>query len=274
MDLKLSGHSVLVTGGSRGIGRAIALGFAGEGALVAICGRDRAQLEVTKVEIEALGTRCHAISADLARADECRRVVDETAERFGRLDSLINNASVSVDKASSSLEDTTDAQLLERIEGKAMVAIRCSRAALAHMRKAGGGRIVMIGGVSARTVIRGDEAMSIGSVLPQGIGNAALANFTKFLSEDVAKDNIAVNIVHPYFTHTGRFPGRRTQYARAHGLTETEAEAKLISQMPIGRFVYPSDIAPLVVLLGSPLVGAITGQSVAVDGGAARAVAY
>lgn len=274
MDLKLHGHAVLVTGSSRGIGRDIALGFAKEGALVAICGRDQTQLHATRAEVEALGAQCHAMIADLGNAEDCRRVVEETASHFGRLDTLINNASTSVDKTPKSLEDATDAQLLERVVGKAMVAVRCSRAALAHMREVAGGRIVMIGGVSSRTVIRGEEAMSPGSTLPQGLGNASLANFTKFLSEEVAKDNIAVNIVHPYFTRTGRFPARLAQYARDRGLTEAEAEARLVSHMPIGRLIDPSDITPIVLMLGSPMVGAITGQSIAVDGGATRGVVY
>jgi 3-oxoacyl-[acyl-carrier protein] reductase len=274
MDLELKGHAVLVTGGSRGIGRDIALGFAREGALVAICARDQAQLDATRSEITALGATCHTIAADLGKAEDCRRVVDDTARRFGRLDVLVNNASTSVDKTPNSLEDATDTQLLERVLGKTMVAIRCSRAALGYMRRAGGGRIVMIGGMSARTVIRGEESMSAGSGLPQGLGNASLANFTKFLSEEAAADKIAVNIVHPHFTYTGRYPARLAKYAAARGISETEAEERLISHMPMGRFVYPSDITPIVLLFGSPLVGIITGQSIAVDGGATRAIAY
>lgn len=116
--------------------------------------------------------------------------------------------------------------------------------------------------------------MSPGSTLPQGLGNASLANFTKFLSEEVAKDNIAVNIVHPHFTRTGRFPARLSQYAQDRGISEAQAEVQLISHMPIGRLIDPSDITPIVLMLGSPLVGAITGQSIAVDGGATRGVVY
>lgn len=274
MDLKLGGHAVLVTGSTRGIGRDIALGFAREGALVAICGRDQKQLQATKAEVVAIGAQCHAMIADLSKADDCARVVNETASHFGRLDTLVNNASTSVDKTPNSLEDATDDQLLARVVGKAMVAVRCSRAALVHMRRVAGGRIVMIGGVSSRTIIRGDEAMSPGSTLPQGLGNASLANFTKFLSEEVAKDNIAVNIVHPHFTRTGRFPARLSQYAQDRGISEAQAEVQLISHMPIGRLIDPSDITPIVLMLGSPLVGAITGQSIAVDGGATRGVVY
>jgi 3-oxoacyl-[acyl-carrier protein] reductase len=274
MDLKLRGRAVLVTGGSRGIGRDIAVGFAKEGALVAICGRDLAQLNAAKQEITQNDGTCHAISADLGRADDCQRVVDETVSRFGRLDVLVNNASTNVDRTPKSLEDATDTELLERVIGKTMMAVRCSRASLVHMRRAGGGRIVMIGGMSARTVIRGEEAMAAGSGLPQGLGNASLANFTKFFSEEVASDKITVNIVHPHFTRTGRYPERLARYAKARGLSEIEAEEKLLSHMPIGRFIYPCDITPAVLLLGSPLSGAITGQSIAVDGGATRAIAY
>ncbi len=207
MDLKLRGAAVLVTGGSRGLGRDFALGFAAEGADVAICARDRAQLEATAAEIRAHGVKCVAISANLFDGADCQRVVDETAAAFGRLDVLVNNASTSVDKTPKSLEDATDNQLMERFLGKTMAAIRCARAALPHMRRAGGGRIVNIGGTAARSVFRPGELLSNASGLPQGLGNSSLANFSKYLAEEAAPDGILVNLVHPHVTRTSRHAG-------------------------------------------------------------------
>jgi 3-oxoacyl-[acyl-carrier protein] reductase len=274
MDLKLRGAAVLVTGGSRGLGRDFALGFAEEGADVAICARDRTQLEATAADIRARGAKCVAISADLFDGADCQRVVDETTAAFGRLDVLVNNASTSVDKTPRSLEEATDNQLLERFLGKTMAAMRCARAAIPHMRRAGGGRIVNIGGTAARTVFRPGELLSNASGLPQGLGNSSIANFSKYLAEEVAPAGILVNLVHPHVTRTSRHASRLAQRAKDLGVSEAEAEAVFLKQIPLGRMIEPSDVTPLVLFLSSPLAGAITGQALAVDGGALRGVNY
>lgn len=115
MDLGLHGKAVLVTGGNRGIGRQIALDFAGEGANFAICARNRALLDKTAADIHAVGVEELALAAGLFEATDCRRVVDATAEAFGRLDILVNNASTIV---SGTLQTATDDQLMERLLGR------------------------------------------------------------------------------------------------------------------------------------------------------------
>ena len=206
MDLKLKNTVVLVTGGSRGIGLAIAKGFAAEGARVAICGRDAARLAEAAAEI---GNGAVGFQADLFQADDCRIVA---------------------------------------------------------------GRVVNIGGSSARAVSR--YRPGTGSGLPQGLGNAALANFTRHLAEEVAHDGIVVNIIHPSLTRTDRHIGRMERRAASAGITVDEAEAEVGKTFPIGRVPVPEDIVPLVLLLSSPLAGAITGQAMAVDGGMGLAVQY
>lgn len=263
MDMGLRGKGVLVTGGSRGIGRAIALAFAAEGANVAICGRDRAQLAKTEPEIAALGVKSLAIQADLFEADGCRRVVDETAEAFGRFDVLVNNASTNVP---GSLETATDEQLLERVMGKTLASMRTSRAALPHFRKVGGGRIICIGGTSVRH--HGKTS------LPSGLGNSSVVNFARHLSDQVAREGILVNVVHPPPTKTDRFPDRLAARAREIGGSLEEAEASFAREYAINRVVEPDDIAPIVVFLASPGASAITGQSIVVDGGHSPAIAY
>ena len=272
MDLRLRDAAVLVTGGSRGIGFAIALGFAAEGARVAICGRDAARLEQAVAEIRSTGAQAVGIRADLFQPDDCRAVVDQAVAAFGRLDVLVNNASTNVDGTPGSLEDATDAQVMERFMGKTMGAIRCTRAALPHLKAAGAGRVVNIGGSSARAVAR--HRPGAGSGLPQGLGNAALANFTKHLAEEVARDGIVVNIIHPSLTRTDRHIGRMARRARDGGITIEQAEAEVGATFPIGRVPTPADIVPIVLLLSSPLAGAITGQAMAVDGGMLLGVEY
>jgi 3-oxoacyl-[acyl-carrier protein] reductase len=275
MDLQLRGKSVLVTGGSRGIGRQIALSFAEEGARVAICARNQEQLDKTANEIRALGADCIALSVDLNLAADCQRVIDETVAAFGGIDILVNNAGTNVDRAPSKLGDATEDQIMERVSGKALAAIRCSRAAVPYMQKAHAGRVICIAGTSARNVSRGRERPSSeGNPVISGLGNAMITNFGKMLAEQNAKDGILVNVIHPGVTKTDRHPNRMKKRAAELGMTEAEAEADLASYVPIGRIVEPTDIAPLVVLLCSPVNGAITGQVIAVDGGFCRGIFY
>jgi len=263
MDLALKGKSVVVTGGNRGIGRAIALAFASEGANVSIVGRDTKALAAVKGEIEAKGVKAHAIAADLFTAEGCTRAVDETAATFGGLDVLVNNASTSV---SGSLETLTDDQLMERLQGKTLAYMRCSRAALPWLRKAGGGRIICIGGGAAREI----GATS----LPSGLGNAALTNFAKHLAVIVAPEKITVNVVHPPFTKTDRYPKRLEARAKQLGVSLEEAEASFVANFPIGRLIDADDIAPTVLFLASPQASAITGEAIAIDGGSSTGVFY
>lgn len=274
MDLGLHGSVALVTGGSRGIGRDIALGFARQGARVAICARHKDSLDSTARDVRALGAMCLTITVDLVQSADCRRAVDETASYFGRFDTLVNNASASVDSTPNTIADASDEQLTARFIGKTMPAIRCARAALSHMKLAGGGSIINVGGTSVRSTFREGELPFSGSGLPQGIGNAALANFSKHLAEEAARDNISVNIVHPHITRTDRHPQRVQYRAKQLSISIDEAETSLAKDIPIGRVLEPSDITPVVLFLASPLARAVTGQSIAIDGGALRTINY
>ncbi|MFT5449681.1 MAG: 3-oxoacyl-[acyl-carrier protein] reductase [Gammaproteobacteria bacterium] len=263
MDLQLKNKSILVTGGNRGIGLSIALGFAAEGANVAICGRDQRALDNARQAIEACGVKAVAVATDLFTAEGCELAVSTAFDAFGGLDVLVNNASTNV---GGQLETLADEQLIERFMGKTLASMRCSRAALPHLRRSGAGRVICIGGAAARFAAR--------STLPSGLGNASTANFVKHLSNDVAADGITVNIVHPSFTKTDRYPARRAALAEREGISLDEAEASFASEFPIGRIVEPADIAPMVMFLASPLASAITGQAIAIDGGSTPQIMY
>lgn len=263
IDLELTEKSVVVTGGNRGIGLAIAQAFANEGANVAAVGRDTEALEQARADIAGRGVQAQAITADLFTADGCAAVIDETVNAFGGLDVLVSNASTNI---SGTLESLSDEQALERVMGKTLAAMRLSRAALPYLRKSSCGRIICVGGTAARTPAN--------TSLPSGLGNSSLVNFVKHFSNDVGPDGITVNVVHPPFTKTDRYPARLEAHAKELGVSLAEAEADFAANYPIGRIVEPGDIAPMVLFLASPGAAAVTGQAIAVDGGSTQMVVY
>ncbi|MGE0767225.1 MAG: SDR family NAD(P)-dependent oxidoreductase [Hyphomicrobiaceae bacterium] len=263
MNLDLKGKSVLVTGGNRGIGLAIALAFAEEGANVAICGRDKTALAEAEAKIAAKGVKVEAVAVDLFTAAGCTEAVAAPVNAFGKLDVLVNNASTAV---SGNIETLDDDGLMERLTGKTLAYMRCCRAALPHLRTSLRGRVICIGGTAARHA--GPTA------LPSALGNSALVAFVKQFSTGVAAAGITANIVHPPFTKTDRYPARRAALAKQLGVSEAEAEGNFAAQFPIGRIVEPSDIAPMVLFLASPHASAITGQSIAIDGGSTPGTYY
>ena len=152
MDLALHGKAVLVTGGSRGIGRQIAHAFAEEGADVSICARNEQKLAQTGRELSAMEIRTQTIVADLFQAEDCQRVVDQTVQAFGRLNILVSNASTNV---GGSLLSASDDVLMERLMGKTLATMRCARAAIPHLRQAGAitGQSIAVDGGLSRSVI-------------------------------------------------------------------------------------------------------------------------
>ena len=263
MNLDLKGRSVLVTGGNRGVGLAIALGFAEEGANVAICGRDKAALAEAEAKIAAKGVKAKAVAVDLFTAAGCSGAVQAAVDAFGGLDVLVNNASTAI---GGNIETLDDDGLMERLQGKTLAYMRCCRAALPHLRKSSRGRVICIGGTAARHI--GPDA------LPSALGNSALTAFVSHFSRTVAAQGITANVVHPPFTKTDRYPKRLTARTKLLGVSEKEAEASFVAQFPIGRIVEPADIAPMVLFLASPHASAITGQSIAVDGGSTPGINY
>jgi NAD(P)-dependent dehydrogenase (short-subunit alcohol dehydrogenase family) len=252
---------VLVTGGNRGIGLAIALAFADEGANVAVCGRDSAALADAEAKLKAKGVKAKAVAVDLFTATGCTGAVQAAVDAFGGLDVLVNNASTAI---SGNIETLDDDGLMERLNGKTLAYMRCCRAA---SRTCGNprGRVICIGGSAARQA--GKDA------LPSALGKSALIAFVKQFSTTVAAQGITANIVHPPFTKTDRYPARRAARAKQLGVSEAEAEASFVAQFPIVAR-RPSDIAPMVLFLASPHASAITGQSIAIDGGSTPGTYY
>ncbi|HEY3064660.1 MAG TPA: SDR family NAD(P)-dependent oxidoreductase [Methylomirabilota bacterium] len=262
MDLELADKTALVTGGSKGIGRAIALGLAAEGARVAVCARDKATLEKTAEEIRRRSRRdAVVIPADLSQLSEVERVVGAAKDGLGRIDILVNNAGAI---RGGGFLDIPDAQWIEDWNLKLLGYIRMARAVFPLMREQGGGRIVNVVGAAARNPAP--------TYLTGGAANAALVNFTKGLADLGAPSNILVTAVSPAATATERWESLLAQQAKGSGRSIEAARAEALGPYKLGRIATSEDIADLVCFLASARASFITGICITVDGGATRGV--
>lgn len=264
MDFELKGKTAFVTGGSRGIGKASALALAEQGVDVAICGRTRETLDETVAEVAALGVRAWGFEADVSRLEDIQRfVADATAAAGGGADILVNNAVTSIP---APFDEQTDEDWQYHINVKLMAYIRCAREVLPHMREKRWGRIVNIGGMTAR--------IAAPLRVTNGIVNAGVANFTKQLSGQVAPQNITVNCVHPGFTLTERMLRNFERRARDAGVSVDDITTQTVATIPMGRMIQSRDLANSVLYFCSPLADIVTGQAIAVDGGSGESINY
>ncbi len=263
MDLELKGKVALVTGGSQGIGKAIARELAMEGADVAVCARTRQELEAAARELaQETGRRVLPVVADVADAQAVQRMVDITIEGLGRLDILVNNAGRPGGVATGPLEAVTDEAMHEDLNTKFMGCLRCARAVAPHMARQGWGRIINVAGQSARS------SGSYGT----GIRNIAMVHLSKTLSDELGPSGITVNVVHPGTARTPWVDQMLADRGRRHGITAEEMEARTAGGAAIRRIVESREVAYLVAFLASPKAACITGEAIAASGGASHAV--
>ncbi|PZE22189.1 SDR family NAD(P)-dependent oxidoreductase [Paenibacillus xerothermodurans] len=260
MDLGLAGKVALITGGSKGIGFETALTLAGEGARVAIAARAKESLDVAAAAIAtATGSEPLAIQADVTVQEDCQRAVTQTVARFGRLDILVNNAGASAahpfDKVDADLW-TGDLSL------KLFGAIHCSKAAVPHMRQAGGGAIVNIATSSAKTPPAGS--------LPTTVSRAAGLALTKAMSNDLAADGIRVNAVCIGLIRSDQI--EKKWQREAPELTWDEYAQQPRHQIPLGRIGKTEEAARVIAFLVSNAASYVTGTAVNVDGGKGAAL--
>ena len=204
-----------------------------------------------------------AVRADTGVPDDIQNLVATTVAELGGVDILINNA---VNSTAAPFMELADEDWLNHINVKIMGYVRCARECIPHMRQRGGGRIINIGGMAARSANRLTNS--------NGVTNASVSNIAKNLADQVAGDGILVNCIHPGTTRTPRQTMLLERQAQDAGITMEEAEERAVSRIPIGRMVEAEDIADLILFLCSDRAGAITGQTIGVEGGAVSAINY
>ncbi len=250
MELGLAGKGVLVTGGSRGIGRAIAHAFADEGANVAICARGEERLRETAAELQAKGVTVVAETADVRRRADVERVVARAAETLGRLDVLVNNTGGTRGRG---LMETTEEEWQESVELNFFSALHASRAAVPWFRKQGAGVIVNVSSIYANERSEGQ--------LGYNAFKAALSVFGSRLAKELIPDNVRVVSVAP---GSILFPGGGWQRRID---ANPESMAKWIErELPAGRFGRPEEVANVVVFLASDKASWVNGEMIRVDG--------
>lgn len=257
MELQLNDKKALVTGGSQGIGKAIAFALAREGADIAMCSRSSESLEAAAREIsDETGREVVAIPADLTSTKDAEHFVNRAHDALGRIDILVNNAGAAPGGVIETLsEDDWESALQLKFLGY----VRCLRYVLPIMTRQGGGRVV--------NLIGNDGVKPSYWEIAPGAANAAGQNLTQSLSGQYGKHNISFVAINPGPVHTERWDGLVSAMARDMGLSHEEADQLAPSSIPMGRIAEPEEVANLVAMLSSPLMHYVTGTMIEIDGG-------
>ena len=257
LELQLKGKTALITGGSEGIGKGIAMGLAKEGVDVAICARRPEPLEATAQEIrDATGVKVVAIPTDLTEDSQAKKFVDDSAGELGRVDIMVNNAGSSPGGVIEHLSEDDWAQSLQL---KFMGYVRCLRYVLPIMVEQGGGRVV--------NLIGNDGVKPSYWEIAPGAANAAGQNLTKSLAGQYGKDNISFVAVNPGPVRTERWSGMVNAMARDMNLAFEEADKLAPASIPLGRIAETEEVANLCIMLASPLMHFVNGTQIEIDGG-------
>jgi 3-oxoacyl-[acyl-carrier protein] reductase len=257
MDLGLTDKVALITGGSSGIGLAIAAKLAAEGCKVAIAGRQQAKLDAAAAEVP--GARVFA--ADVRDPAQVAHIVNQVIAGFGRIDIVVSNAGTHLP---GRMDDVEIEALAQHLETKVIGPWALAKAVAPHMRRQGGGRFIVIIGQAGKV----PQANGIASA----ISNAAQHAFVKSLSDDLARDKILVNAVCPSRIKSRLTDGLKLYNEVFLGRSLEQQESRWGAEVPLGRWGTPEDIANAVAFLASDRAGFIVGTNIDVDGGHQRSI--
>jgi len=272
VDLGLKGKRAIVTGGSQGIGKAIARELAREGVDVAIVARNKERLDAAAKELCAeTGGRIIPLTCDVTSRAQVEAMVAQAAEQLGGLHIMVNSGSSpgGSTTATGPIETVVDEDLLLDFNTKYVGALRCARAVIPHLKKQGWGRIINISGTNARNA----------GNLSGGARNASMVHMTKTLAVQLGRFGITVNCVHPGTTRTERTPRLLARQAAELGITPEEVEKRNYApdaprSNAICRMVDATEVAYVTAFLASDKSWAISGELVVATGGAGRSVYY
>src|SRR5262245_54404287 len=262
MDLGLKGKVALVTGGSKGIGKAVAHGLLDEGAKVAICARTRAELDAAAADLaKATGGVVFGVSGDLTREADVKRIVESAVGHFGRVDILVNNAGAA---PGGLLLDLSEEDWQTALQLKFMGYVRCMKAVIPHMLKQGGGRIV--------NIVGNDGVKPIGIELTPSAANAADLAVTVALAEQYGKHNICINAVNPGPVATERWDYLIGGIAKVRKISVDEAQKRAERSIPLGRICTPEEVANVAIFVASERASFMNGALITLDGGQRKAL--
>ncbi|MBV9578983.1 MAG: SDR family oxidoreductase [Chloroflexi bacterium] len=265
MDLELRGKAAIVTGGSRGIGKAVARELAREGASVVVVARGREALEATAQSLAAeTGATVTPLVADTADAESVASMVDRAFQSMGSIDILVNSAAEVGSRVAFKLADITDAPFRAELDVKVLGALRCIQHVAPHMQRNGWGRIINISGLAARST-----NSIIGSTR-----NVALVALTKNAADELGPSGINVTVVHPGGTLTEYYQAQMEAQARERGISVEQAIQERFATNLVRRPITPEDVAHVVTFLASPRSVAINGDVIAVGGGVPGVIYY
>lgn len=262
MDLELRDKIAVVGASSKGLGKAIALGLAQEGAKVTICARDSDTLAETAAEIQKeTGSEVLAVPTDVSQPPQVESLVEQTISHFSGIDILVNNAG---GPRAGRFDDLSAEDYISAVQLNLMSTINLSRAVVPSMRKRGGGRIINLTSVSVKQPVDG--------LMLSNMARTGVIGFAKTLATELAPDKILVNNVCPGIIFTDRIKQLATVRAEEGGISFEAALEKMTADIPLGRIGDPGEFANLVVFLASERASYITGATIQVDGGMVRSL--
>ncbi len=256
MQIDLTGKSALITGASRGIGRATALALADVGADIIVTARSQTELEALVAEITTKGKKAIAVPADIADFSSLNTLISRATAEFGHVDILINNAGITQGIKFTDMDEALW-QKIQRVNVES--AMKLMQLTIDGMVSQGWGRIINIASIAAKAGLRYSAAYNA--------SKHAMLGLTRSVALDYASKNITVNAICPGWVHTEMVEQTIQNIIEKTGRTREEATKSLIKDVPLGRMVASEEVAALAVFLCSNHAAAITGQGINIDGG-------